>query len=83
VCVECLVEDHEMGLGCGAVTGIHNQYRLTRCIVIVVRRIPEVTEIAVNTSLFLVAGALYRDCRLRVRAHLGLWHGGWVGGVLD
>jgi len=70
VLVECLVEDFEIGLGCGAVIGIHNRYRLTDCVETVVRRFREV-------------GVVVNSFRSSVRAHLDLWCSGWVGGAVD
>jgi hypothetical protein len=36
--VECLAEDFEIRVGCGAVIGIHNRYRLNDFVEAIVRR---------------------------------------------
>ena len=78
--VECLIEDHEIGVSCGAAMGIHNECCLVCCIEMSVCRI-QVNGVAMNNPLFCVV-ELYGASQVSVRAHLGLWCSGWVGRVV-
>ena len=59
MCVECLIEDREIGLGCGAAVGIHSGCCLVCCIEIgegVTCRMLGAGGVAVDDSVALEAG---------------------------